>query len=102
MTRSEKELLGIIKHRDAEIELARGEIEERDHLLRATKSAIERLQAELTSSRADSEAVKEDLRKVSNQLLGREGGHARDMRRHFASNTVALLPCYRLAFMLWP
>ena len=60
----EKELLGIIKHRDAELDMARGEIDERDSLLRATKSAIERLQAELSSLRAESEGFKEETRKV--------------------------------------
>ncbi len=63
-SRELKELLSVIKQRDAQLELAKGEAEERDHLLRATKHAIEQLQAELGNSRRENEALKEEARKV--------------------------------------
>lgn len=63
-SRELKELLSVIKQRDAQLELAKGEAEERDHLLRATKHAIEQLQAELGNTRRDNEVLKEEARKV--------------------------------------
>ena len=63
-SREVKDLLSVIKQRDAQLELAKGEAEERDHLLRATKHAIEQLQDELGSTRRDNEALKEEARKV--------------------------------------
>ena len=63
-SREVKDLVSVIKQRDAQLELAKGEAEDRDHLLRATKHAIEQLQTELGSTRRNNEDLKEEARKV--------------------------------------
>ena len=60
----ERQLLALIRARDADLELARTDIDDQNHLLRSAKAAIERLQDGLGEVRADNSVLKAQIQKV--------------------------------------
>ncbi|GAX75307.1 hypothetical protein CEUSTIGMA_g2752.t1 [Chlamydomonas eustigma] len=58
---SVRELQAIIQQRDSQLQIANGEIEERENLLHKTKQAIEQLQVELDESRRENNLLRTDI-----------------------------------------
>jgi hypothetical protein len=61
---SVRELQAIIQQKDSQLQIANGEIEERENLLGKTKLAIEQLQVELDESRRDNDLLRTQISRV--------------------------------------
>ena len=64
VSEKERQLLALVRSRDAELDLARGELGDQNQLLRASKAAIERLQDGLGEVRAENIALREEIKRV--------------------------------------
>ena len=60
----ERQLLALIRARDADLDLARAELDDQNRLLRSAKTAIERLQDGLGEVRAHNDVLKAEMQKV--------------------------------------